>query len=311
MGRQLHILNGDGTAEGFQQSGVEGDVAIWREIFCEGPTGDLTSAVFWEKRAAFLQKEYPNAPKNYQEFVLSEIAKISNFQAYDEIILWFEHDLFCQLNLIGLLSWFAQQDMDALPLSMVCIAQHTNHDPFYGLGQLSPHEFPPLLQKRTPISPKMLVFAQQVWEAYSHKSPLNLLHLVQESDFTDFPYLKHALQLQLSRFPTTKTGLNALEARIMILVHEQPACTHKQIMRTLLKGENQSWGFGDLQYDTLLKNLSPLIEETEGYRLNALGEQVRIGEKNFMNYRTHQRQFGGSFLSDWLWEEGTLFTNNR
>ena len=33
----LHILNGDSTRYGFEQTGIEGDIMVWREVLSEGP----------------------------------------------------------------------------------------------------------------------------------------------------------------------------------------------------------------------------------------------------------------------------------
>lgn len=304
MATHLHILNGDGTAGGFQQSGLMGDIAIWREILCEGPVGDLNAASFFENRATFLDN--PQFEYSYEELMLPEFAKIKNYQQYDEVTLWFEHDLFCQINLIGLLSWFAAQDMSTTTLSLVCIHQHENHTPFYGLGQLYPNEFPPLFEKRSLVSADILQLAKRVWEAYCDESPLQLQQFIKEEGFEGLPYLKQALEHHLSRFPHAETGINTLEKRVLDLLHEQQELSYKQLMRQLLSEQNQYWGFGDLQYKDVLHHLSPLLESDDHYRLSAIGKAVRVGEEQFSDYRMSNPQLGGSFLKDWMWKKEDL-----
>ena len=36
---------------------------------------------------------------------------LSRFSDHEEVVLWFEHDLFCQVQLIYLLDWFARREL--------------------------------------------------------------------------------------------------------------------------------------------------------------------------------------------------------
>ncbi len=56
----------------------------------------------------------------------------------DEVVLWFEHDLFDQLNLIWLLDALAGAGTPEQRVRLVVIGEHPEVDPFHGLGQLSP-----------------------------------------------------------------------------------------------------------------------------------------------------------------------------
>ena len=64
-------------------------------------------------------------------------AAIERHESYDELILWFEHDLFDQLNLIQLLTWIRERLPAAKPVSLVCIGSFPGHPRFKGLGELS------------------------------------------------------------------------------------------------------------------------------------------------------------------------------
>jgi hypothetical protein len=38
----------------------------------------------------------------------------------DEVVLWFEHDLYDQLQLIQILDWYAHQDLRQTKLTLIC-----------------------------------------------------------------------------------------------------------------------------------------------------------------------------------------------
>src|ERR1700733_12383061 len=104
----LHILNGDSTAISFEETGLDGDILVWREVFSEGPVEeDVTSASFWRNRSEWICKGVNETPENYQHNVLDQLAKLEG--SYDEINLWFEFDLHCQANLLGVMNYLKQK----------------------------------------------------------------------------------------------------------------------------------------------------------------------------------------------------------
>ena len=47
----------------------------------------------------------------YETKVVAEFTQICRYDAYDEVVFWFEHDLSCQINLVFLLACFARVDL--------------------------------------------------------------------------------------------------------------------------------------------------------------------------------------------------------
>src|SRR5688572_3563561 len=135
--KSLHILNGYNTADSFRETGIPGDQLVWREILSEGPaTDDIPEEEFWNLRADFLFKAYNEPRDQYLSEIRSTLQKIDKVNDYGEVVLWFEHDLLCQVNLMYLLNRLLMADCQAT-VSLVCI----NHFPgiwdFRGLGQLN------------------------------------------------------------------------------------------------------------------------------------------------------------------------------
>ena len=87
----LHILNGDSTLWGFEQTGLDGDIMVWREIFSQGPLEEnISSAHFWRKREEWIAETFREKPESYQHKILDQLRKLN--EQYDEINLWFEFE---------------------------------------------------------------------------------------------------------------------------------------------------------------------------------------------------------------------------
>ena len=71
--------------------------------------------------------------------------RLEAFADYDEVVLWFEHDLFDQLLLIRHLDWFSRRDLGRTKLSLICIGEFPGFEPFHGLGQLDADQLTSLL----------------------------------------------------------------------------------------------------------------------------------------------------------------------
>ena len=75
-------------------------------------------------------------------------AAIERHESYGELIMWFEHDLFDQLNLVQLLTWIRARLPAAKAVSLVCVGSFPGHPGFKGLGELTPDELASLLDTR-------------------------------------------------------------------------------------------------------------------------------------------------------------------
>ena len=70
---------------------------------------------------------------------------VDDDDGYDELVLWFEHDLFDQLNLIQLLTHLGGRPRSK-PVTLICIDRYPGHPNFKGLGELAPRDLAALFE---------------------------------------------------------------------------------------------------------------------------------------------------------------------
>jgi len=118
MDKALHITNGNVLTKQLKELDVKGDFLTWQEMLCEGPTiAHIDSPEFLKVRKAFLNTFY-DIEINEKEYV-EELEKLNTPETYSHIVLWFEYDLFCHINLIAVISLLHQKEIK-LPLYLVC-----------------------------------------------------------------------------------------------------------------------------------------------------------------------------------------------
>lgn len=297
----LHVLNGDATLRLFDKSGLPGNKMIWREVLAEGRVPETIGAEsFWEVRSSFFESFFDTEEQQYHKLTVEEFEKVEAFSEYQEITLWFEYDLFCQLNMMALLSWFAQQPLGDIQLSLVCIGELPGYDKMVGLGEIDPALYPSLFENRQILQRTDLDFAQEFWATFSSDDPTRLYELAAKSPVS-FPFLSAAVSAHLRRFPSIGNGLNIIEDKMMRIVHSGIS-DRRQVVGKILR-EDQQFGFGDWQYFVYLKNLYPLLQDEDGLSVNELGEKVLSGEEDFVKWAKHDYFWGGVHFKSFRWDE--------
>src|ERR1700753_637677 len=133
MSNILHVLNGDSTAHSFNDTGLDGDVLVWREIFSQGPLlENVSSAAFWNARSEWISKTFQDMPDHYEHKVIEPLEKLNG--DYDEINLWFEFDLHCQANLLGVMEMISERtDLTEQAIYLICPGEFPGKPDFKGM----------------------------------------------------------------------------------------------------------------------------------------------------------------------------------
>ena len=243
MGSQLHITNGDSFTERLKSLDIPGDIITWREMLCEGKTeSNVGSESFWKTRFEFLSKNYKVTKTWFVEKTLKEYRSLCNHKQQDQIILWFEYDLFCQINMLAVISWLKSYRRHA-EISLVCSGDEDESDRLYGLNELSDEQLHRLYGNRVALTQDDIEYADYVWQLYCSDNPIRLEHL---SDFENyqFDYLSDAIKAHLQRFPSIKNGLNAVENNILALSEQEKPKSKKELLGKVIKNQGV-YGFGD------------------------------------------------------------------
>ena len=275
MTKILHILNGDSTHTIFKNSSLPGDVVICREMLCEGPVvKDVGSDQFWKERYSYFENELGVSKLDYFDTTIKEIIKLQDVSNYNEVVLWFEYDLFCQVNLMALCSYLLKSYRKDIRYFLVCTGKDKGKTPLQTLADYSPNEYQNLYQKKTKLSRKDLLFAQNVWETYVS----NDIDTLKDFNFNQnkkFIYLQDAINQHIQRFPA-EIGLNQIDKTILAFI-DSGIHDKKELIKILLHWQKKEtvYGFGDLQYEIYLKKLNEFIDVKDGrMNLNLRGKEI-------------------------------------
>jgi hypothetical protein len=251
----LHILNGDSTAISFEETGLDGDILVWREVLSEGPVEeDVTSASFWRNRSEWICKGVNETPENYQHNVLDQLAKLE--EAYDEINLWFEFDLHCQANLLGVMNYLKQKtDLSAPAIYLICPNDYPGKEDFHGMGELNSEELEYLFDTiRVQLSEIDFILAAEAWAVYVSRDAEKLKEFLNKTTFWGSMHLlKPALAAQLKRLPVNEKGLNYIEQRL-VDIYNYGYKTWPEILSVFWEKE-KIYGMGDMEINIYLQKL--------------------------------------------------------
>lgn len=214
----LHITNGDSAADLIRDAVFSGQILAWRDVLHEGPVpAGLSLHQLSELRAEFIAaQDWGSLPTVKRSFAERDETLV-RFREHEEVVLWFEHDLYDQLQLIQLLAWFYGRERGATRLSLICIGEYPGIHPFHGLGQLNVQQMASLFPVRHAVTPKEIKTGHLAWQAFTAPDPRELENLL-ALNLTALPFLRPALQRHLQQFPATRNGLSRTEQQILSAV---------------------------------------------------------------------------------------------
>lgn len=285
----LHITNGSNLTTFLKELDYGGDILTWEEMLCEGPTiSKINSIDFLKVRASFFRTYY-DIDLNSREIIL-ELGILDHPEKYSEIVLWFEFDLFCHINMLGVINLLHQKNVK-LPLFLVCSGRIEGEKNLKGLSELSPEQLTKHYSEKIELTIEDIELAINIWEIYCGKDH-NLLkpYIVQSSNFK---YLSNCLKAHLKRFPDSKTGLNVLEQNILEIIKNNDIKSQNQLLGYALNYQGY-YGYGDIQFNRIIHMLNPFITYTDKcLTLNRKGHEALLGQKNFAIEINENIAFGG------------------
>lgn len=246
----LHVVNGDATLKLLRRTLLKGEFLVWRDMLMEGPAPNgLSTPEAWDVRASALEAKYGISGERY----LAEMEQIAQGLAeaarHDEVVLWFEEDLFCHLHLLDVLRRLSRLDLPSTRLSLIC--------PREPLGTRDPYTLAGLLAHRVSVSEARIALAQRAFDAYAASTPEPLARLVHDGDFAAWPLLRETLLAHLARYPHPRDGLGFLERETLRALSAGGSLPFGDLFgRVTRHGAGALYGIGDLQFALLLTEMS-------------------------------------------------------
>lgn len=295
----LHITNGDSVQ--LAVTGLPGDVLAWRDVLHEGPVpGGLDLEALSRVRAEFLASQGYDSEGRLVASLAHRDEALIRFREYEEVTLWFEHDLYDQLQLIQILAWFQGRDPGRTRLFLIQSGSY--------LGMMNPAELSALWPDRREISRGQLDLAAKAWTAFRSPDPRGLDTLAGH-EAHDLPYLAGALARHLEQFPSVRDGLARTESQLLRTLDNGPL-SFEAIFIADRACEERIF-MGDTSLRMWLERLAdcrhPLLREEGGlwHRTDAGGE-VLAGQADHVRLNGIDRWLGGVHLqgneSPWRWD---------
>jgi hypothetical protein len=250
----LHILNGDSTAHSFHETGLDGDVLVWREVLSEGPLAeDISSAAFWDARSEWIGRTFGETTGHYAENVISPLEKLS--EPYDEINLWFEFDLHCQVNMLGVMAMLSKKTDLSLPaIYLICPDEVPGVEDFRGMGQLDSDQLEDLYDDRDRLNEYEFSLASEAWKLYMSGDAAALEKWLDTTTFWgNLSLLLPALRAHLRRIAINQNGLNAIE-QMLLDIYQSGVRSKHGIYQAFWQTE-KIYGMGDEEINTYLRAL--------------------------------------------------------
>ena len=292
----LHVTNGDHAADGIRASGIGGEVLPWRDVLHEGPVpAGLSLLELSDVRADFIASDGLDPVELRRDFAARDLA-LQGFAAHDEVVLWFEHDLYDQLQLIQLLDFFAGEEPGGTRLSLVCGAEY--------VGPSSSERLAARFAGREPVTEAQLALGRAAWAAFRSPDPREIERIA-AGDTSALPFLRAALARHLEQYPSARNGLSRSEQQALEAIGagartvRDAFFAHQQREEPIWLGD---WSFADYM-EGLADGAHPLVALGNGtdvmaraVSLTETGERVLAGREDRVRLNGIDRWLGGVHL---------------
>ena len=239
-----NILNGDSLAYSFPDTKIEGDVMVVREGLIDGDLSGDNLHDFWQSRAKYMAL----TKTEYHNNVVKEFEKIMNAADNSEFNLWFEYDLFCQVNM-----WFVISIINSLSIKKKVFAVYTsfldktNKQFWNGFGSANSDELKVCYANKIPLNEADINLVKDLWKAYKNGNLEELASLSKNQSLA-FPYLQEVVKAHVDRFP--KDGTKGRPEKVIEDITKNISTDFHTVFKEFWNRES-IYGFGDVQLKSL------------------------------------------------------------
>jgi hypothetical protein len=318
MADALHVSNGDATD--LPGTGLARQVLYWRDVLHEGPVPAVGPEELRRIRAAFLtQGGADDRAEGASMFVERDRTLAANRDG--QYVLWFEADLYDQLQIIQILDRLADLGVPAARVTLICIGEHPGIARFGGLGELTAEQLRELPATRAcaRLTPAALELATRAWAAFRAPAP-DGLGAVAATRSGELRFLGEAFDRLSREYPSTRDGLSLTERRVLAAVADGAPDAGTAFVRATARETRpylgDTWCFAMM--DRMARAPVPLllvdppgrpVDRGSGLRLTDTGAGVLAGAVDQVALNGIDRWIGGVHLRgrdvQWRWDDGT------
>ena len=200
----LHVTNGSSIVPAMREAGIAGRIVPWDDVLHEGPVpAGLNAGALRDTRAEFLASCGWGTSASIVRQLSERDQALEALERVDEIVLWFEHDLYDQLQLV--------QILDRLPVDGVPRITAVAGDDYLGYQPVT--RFGELFGTRREVTSSQRLAARDAWTAFRSADPRAIVDAIPR--VSDLPHLPAALRRHLQQYPSTTNGLSRTEQQAL------------------------------------------------------------------------------------------------
>ena len=318
MPEALHISNGDATD--VPGTGLARRVVYWRDILHEGPVPEVAPAELRRIRAEYLTS-HDSAGRAGVTRQFTERDQALEASRDGEYVLWFEADLYDQLQITEIIARLADLGVPAERITLICIGKHAGIARFGGLGELTAEQLRELPHTNAcaRLTPAALELATRAWAAFRTPSPEGL-GAIAAARLGELRFLGEAFDRLSREYPAVRDGLSLTERRVLAAVADGAPDAGTAFVRAQARETRPYMGDTTCfrRMDQMAAGPHPLlrldppgrpVERTTGVRLTDTGARVLAGQADQIAVNGIDRWIGGVHLQGhhvpWRWDDGT------
>jgi hypothetical protein len=304
----LHVTNGDMTVPRLRGTGLAERIMPWRDVLHEGPVPDVPDHELRRIRSAFL---------GVAGDLFAERDRLLEEHRHGDYVLWFEADLYDQLQLVQILARLLELQVPAERITLICVGEHLGIAHFGGLGELSSEQLARLpAMAATTLTAESLEHAARAWTALRSPDPGGLADIV-ATPSRELRFVAEAFDRLSREYPSTRDGLSLTERRLLAAVAEGAPTAGSAFVRFMAREARpflgDTWAFDRMAWlataPTPLLEAAPPVGHDSALRLTEAGRDVLEGRADHVDLNGIDRWIGGVHLSGataaWRWDEGT------
>jgi Domain of unknown function (DUF1835) len=299
----LHVTNGDMTEHRLAATGLAPRILVWRDVLHEGPVPDVADEELRETRARFLGDAGPVPVQRLRRLFDERDAELAAARE-GEYVLWFEADLYDQLQVAQILDRLAGLDVAPEQITLISIGEHLGIAHFGGLGELDAAQLAALPDRAAvPLTADALELARKAWGALRAPDPRGLAAIVAARSPV-LRFLPEAFDRLSREYPSTRDGLSLTERRLLAAVADGAARAGEAFVRAAAREARpflgDTWAFERLE--RLARASTPLLEAAApvdrhtAVAITEAGRSVLAGEADHVALNGIDRWLGGVHL---------------